>query len=84
MPNISWIDEENATGELAEVYASWFRANPGRKQIPFILKCFSHRPDFLKHLIDFIYPLQFKDGHLTRRVKEMIATFVSALNQCLY
>ena len=28
--------------------------------------------------------LHFSEGHLTRRQKEMIATYVSALNQCLY
>jgi hypothetical protein len=52
--------------------------------MPDILKCFSLRPDFLRHVIDFSYPLHFSDGHLTRRVKESIATYVSGLNACKY
>jgi hypothetical protein len=52
--------------------------------MPEILKCLSLRPDFLKSVIDFSYRLHFSDGHLTRRVKEMIATLVSAINQCPY
>lgn len=84
MPFINWIDDDKATGEVAEIYSAWKSANPERDQMPAILKCFSQRPDFLKALIDFTYPLHFSDGHLTRRQKEMIATYVSALNRCLY
>jgi Carboxymuconolactone decarboxylase family len=84
MPFIKWVEDNEATGEVADVYSAWSAANPQRQEIPEILKCFSLRPDFLKSVVDFTYPLHFQDGHLTRRVKEMIATFVSALNQCLY
>jgi hypothetical protein len=52
--------------------------------MPGILKCFSQRPDFLQSVMDFSYRVHFSDGHLSRRVKEMIATYVSALNQCPY
>jgi alkylhydroperoxidase family enzyme len=83
-PLIHWIDDDEATGAVAEVYNAWKAANPQRERIPGILKCFSARPDFLKAVADFSYSLHFQDGHLTRRVKEMIATFVSALNQCPY
>ncbi|MBC8354723.1 MAG: carboxymuconolactone decarboxylase family protein [Planctomycetes bacterium] len=84
MPFIDWINEEDATGDVAEVYNAWKAANPQRDRVPEILKCFSLRPDFLKAVVDFSYELHFQDGHLTRRIKEMIATFVSALNQCPY
>lgn len=84
MPFIKWVDDEDATGEVADVYAAWKAANPQRDRIPDILKCFSLRPDFLKAVVDFSYPLHFQDGHLTRRIKEMIATYVSGLNQCPY
>ena len=83
-PRIHWIDEQGASGALAELYARWFENNPGRTEIPGILKCFSQRPDFLRDVIEFSYRVHFSDGHLTRRVKEMIATYVSALNQCPY
>ena len=82
MTHIRWIEENEATGEAAEVYASWKAANPGRERVPDILKCFSLRPDFLSQVMDASYNVHFTDGHLTRRVKEMIATLVSGLNQC--
>jgi alkylhydroperoxidase family enzyme len=84
MPNIEWIEDDDATGQAAEVYAAWKKANPGRTQMPGILKCFSQRPDFLKQVIDFGNTIHFSEGHLTRRTKEMIATLVSGLNQCPY
>ena len=84
MPHIGWVEDEQASGLVAEVYAAWKAANPGRERMPDILKCFSARPDFLRQVIDFSYSLHFRDGHLTRRVKEMIATYVSALNRCPY
>ena len=84
MPRISWIEDENASGDLAEVYSHWKKEQPDRDCIPDILKCFSMRPDFLKSVIGFSCSLHFSDGHLDRRTKEMIATFVSGLNQCPY
>ncbi|MEW4566426.1 carboxymuconolactone decarboxylase family protein [Tautonia sp. JC769] len=48
------------------------------------MKCFSLRPDFFRDVVAFSDRLHFSEGHLTRRIKEMIATYVSALNQCPY
>jgi hypothetical protein len=81
---IETVSERDATGELKEIYDAWFAKNPGRKEFPGILKCFSQRPDFLRDVISFSYGTHFQDGHLTRRLKEMIATYVSGLNQCPY
>ena len=84
MPRIRWIDESEATGDVAAAYAEWMAANPGRPQIPDILKCFSLRPDFFREVVAMSDGLHFSEGHLTRRIKEMIATYVSALNLCPY
>ncbi|MBI5761546.1 MAG: carboxymuconolactone decarboxylase family protein [Planctomycetales bacterium] len=84
MPNIEWIDERHATGELADFYREWFERNPERTEIPGIMKCFSQRPDFLRDVMLSSYRVHFSDGHLDRRTKEMIATYVSALNKCRY
>jgi hypothetical protein len=84
MPRIGWIDESSAEGPLGEFYRDWLAKNPGRPEIPGILKCFSHRPDFLADVMAFSSRVHFSDGHLTRRTKEMIATFVSGLNRCEY
>ena len=84
MPFIRWIDDHEATGKVAEIYSAWKQANPHRSKMADILKCFSPNPQLLQAIIDFTYPLHFSEGHLSRRQKEMIATLVSGLNQCLY
>ena len=83
-PLIKWTNEQQATGDLSQIYHEWFSRNPGRKEIPDILKCFSQRPDFLRDVIAFSSRVHFSDGHLDRRTKEQIATYVSALNRCRY
>jgi len=83
MPRIAWTDEAAAEGLLAEIYDEYLRSS-GRREIPQILKCFSARPDFLRQVIEFSRTIHFSDGHLTRRTKEMIATYVSGLNRCPY
>ena len=84
MTFIRWINEDQAEGEVGSLYEDWRAANPHRDRVPDILKCFSHRSDVLKSMLELTYPLHFSDGHLTRRTKEMIATLVSGLNQCHY
>ncbi len=84
MPHIQWFDDDEATGELARIYQAYKATRPDRPNMPGILKCFSQRPDFLERVIQFSNELHFSDGHLPRRTKEMIATLVSALNQCPY
>ena len=49
-PKSSSLKTRDATGEVAEVYDEW-RAKSGRQQMPGILKCFSHRPDFLRDVM---------------------------------
>ena len=83
MARIQWIEEDAATGEAAEAYRDWMEQT-GRDRIPGILKCMSLRPDFFRQVVDFSNTLHFSEGHLTRRVKEMIATYVSGLNRCPY
>ena len=84
MSNLNWIEEAEATGRVEEIYRNWRDANPDRESVPEIFKCFSLRPDLLKFIVDVSYSVHFSDGFLTRRVKEMIATLVSGLNQCPY
>ncbi len=84
MPFIDWIDESEATGDVAEGYAFYFKNRPDRQRVADIIKCFSHRPDFMKQVMDFSWAVHFADGHLSERVKEMIATLVSGENRCPY
>lgn len=82
--HIRLIQESTAEGDAAVVYAEWFAANPGRLFVPDILKCFAYRPDFFRDVDAFSGRVHFQAGHLSYRVKEMLATFVSALNHCRY
>ena len=83
MARIRWVEEAAATGPAAEVYGEYMAAT-GREFVPDILKCFSLRPDFLRQVMAFSNTVHFSEGHLSRRVKEMIATYVSGLNRCPY
>ena len=80
---IQLIEDADATDDVAAVYDEW-RAKSGRQKMPGILKCFSHRPDFLRDVMKFSDTVHFSEGHLTRRTKEAIASWVSYLNRCPY
>jgi uncharacterized peroxidase-related enzyme len=77
------VEEADATGEVAEAY-QYFREHFGRPTVPGILKCFSSSPEMLKIILQLGSTLVFSDGVLGRRTKEMIATYVSSLNECPY
>jgi uncharacterized peroxidase-related enzyme len=77
------IEDAEATGETAAAYDFW-RAGSGRQQVPGIIKCFGARPDFLQQVVQFSNTIHFSEGHLSRRHKEMIASYVSYLNRCPY
>jgi hypothetical protein len=77
------IEDAEAAGDTAAAYDYW-RAGSGRKQVPGIIKCFGSRPDFLRQVVDFSNTIHFSEGHLARRHKEMIASYVSYLNRCPY
>ncbi len=80
---IDLIEDADATDEVAKVYDEW-RAQSCRQKLPGILKCFSHRPDFLREVMIFSNIVHFSEGHITRRTKETIASWVSWLNRCPY
>ena len=75
------IEDNEATGDTAAAYDFW-RAGSGRQQVPGIIKCFGARPDFLRQVVEFSNAVHFSEGHLSRRHKEMLATYVSSLNRC--
>jgi hypothetical protein len=77
------IEDAEASGEVAAAYDFW-RAGSGRQQVPGIIKCFGARPDFLRQVVEFSNKIHFSEGHLNRRHKEMIASYVSFLNRCPY
>jgi uncharacterized peroxidase-related enzyme len=82
-PTLPVVEESNASGEVAALYQH-FRSHFGRPDVPGILKCFATHPPLLRHMMDLSESLIFAEGALTRRQKEMIATFVSVENSCPY
>ena len=80
---IKIIEDGEATSDVAAAYDFW-RAGSGRRQVPGIIKCFGARPDFLRQVVEFSNTVHFSEGHLSRRHKEMIASYVSYLNRCPY
>jgi uncharacterized peroxidase-related enzyme len=81
--NISIVEEDAATGAVAEAYAD-YRTRFGREHVPGILKCFATHPPLLKQMIELASSLLFVESLLTQATKEMIATYVSSLNACAY
>lgn len=82
MARIKMVEESEARGPLADMYAT-SKAHSAAKVVPEILRTMSLRPDFLK-AIDKASHLHFTDGALSRAEHEMIASYVSALNRCRY
>jgi uncharacterized peroxidase-related enzyme len=77
------VEEDAATVAVAEAYAD-YRTRFGRDQVPGILKCFATHPPLLEQMIALASTLLFTESHLSRKVKEMIATYISVLNACPY
>ena len=75
--------ETEAAGDLAKAF-EYFRQQTGRTQVPAIVRCYSFDPQLLMRMIDFAQPLLFSEGLLGRRIKETIATWISARNRCPY
>lgn len=82
MARIKMVEESEAAGELAELYAA-AKSRSVAKVVPDILRTMSLRPDFLA-AIDGASRLHFTDGALTRAEHELIASYVSAINRCRY
>ncbi len=82
MPRIKWITDEEATGKVLEAFREVRRRYGGN--LGEETRCFSLRPDLMKLTTDLFVAGHFRPGFLSKRQKEMIATYVSALNQCHY
>ena len=81
---MSWIheiEESDATGDIADVYA---RLREERGRVANILKVHSLRPPALVHHLDLYMGLLFGPGGLSRAQRELIAVVVSRANRCAY
>ena len=80
-PRIAWVEEDEAEGQVAELYAE-VRQRFG--QVAPIIKTFSPHPDALAALLHLIRVHFAAGGALTRAQREMIATYTSCLQGCHY
>jgi len=79
MARIKWVNETDP--EAATAYRM---VGGGRRPVAGILKTMSLRPELLEGINRVAGMAHFTDGALPRRTKEMIATYVSAINHCKF
>ncbi|MEX2236322.1 MAG: hypothetical protein WEB00_02115 [Dehalococcoidia bacterium] len=83
MPRIKWVEDDEAEGRLAEIFAYYRENSAMGKRVPDMIRTMSLRPDFLEAIMK-ASDLHFSDGALSRAQHEMIASYVSAINRCHY
>ena len=82
MSFIREIEPDAAEGALKEVYERLMAARNGR--LPPVMKILELKPELLNRLEKLNSTISFGGSSLGRRREEMIATMVSALNECHY
>lgn len=81
MPHIRLIEVDEATGDLAEEYS----AAIGRAGKVFnIVKAMCLNPRVLNRSMELYKAIMFGPSGLTRQERELLATVVSATNECYY
>lgn len=80
-PRIAWVEENDAKGRVAELYAEAHRMF-GR--VSPIVKTFSGHPDALAGMLAMCQVHFAEDGALSRAQREIIATHAAALQGCHY
>ena len=81
---MAWIkttSEQEATGELKEVYGTIRKSFP---MVPNIMQSLSFKPAVLSAVARVFTTGTFGASSLSRVQEETIATVVSSLNQCHY
>ena len=81
--NLSLVDERTASEEVRALFAQ-YRERFARSDLPGIVLCFATNSVLLKGMLEIAENLLFGDSLLSRRHKEMIATYVSRQNACPY
>lgn len=81
MPWIKVIEENEAEGEVKEIYDS---IKKSRRKLSNIMQIQSLMPEVMKSHMDLYLSVMFNKSSITRDEKELIAVVVSTLNDCLY
>ena len=81
MPHLQLIEPEDAAGLLAEEYeAAMGRAG----KVYNIVRSMSLNPAVLRRSMELYKAIMFGPSGLTRQERELLATVVSATNECYY
>jgi alkylhydroperoxidase/carboxymuconolactone decarboxylase family protein YurZ len=83
MAAVTMIAEEDATGQVREIYAD-IKATLGIDFVPNLYKVMALKPDFLAASWGKSRAVMVASGTLDRLTKEIIAVAVSAVNGCVY
>ena len=81
MPHLELIDPDDASGLLAEEYAA---AVDRAGKIFNIVRSMSLSPESLRASMGLYKAIMFGPSRLTRQERELLATVVSATNECYY
>jgi hypothetical protein len=81
MARIGWVEFAEAQGRIRELYDE---EAAGRPDVAGIVKSFSQRAEALDGMLRMSTVHFGEGGALTRAQREMIATYVSALNDCYF
>ena len=82
MSHIHVVPKDEATGDLKRIYADLIANSGGR--LPPVLQLLSLHPQALERLTALNQAVTFGGSTLGRRREEMLATAVSAWNDCHY
>jgi uncharacterized peroxidase-related enzyme len=81
--NLPLVDERTASADLRALFTR-YRERFARTDLPGIVLCFATNSALLKAMLEIAENFLFGGSLLSRRHKEMIATFVSRQNSCPY
>lgn len=81
-PRVRLIEEQEATGRLAELYAQVKEAT-GLDFVPDMFRLVSTRPELLETVLKGYVGI-FGHGVLPRQTRELISAWTSRVNQCPY
>jgi len=81
VPHLDLIDPDDASGLLAEEYAA---AVDRAGKIFNIVRSMSLSPESLRASMGLYKAIMFGPSRLTRQERELLATVVSATNECYY
>jgi uncharacterized peroxidase-related enzyme len=81
--NLPLVDERAASSEVKLLFAK-YRKRFSRAELPGIVLSFATNPVLLEAMLQIAEGLLFGETQLSRRHKEMLATYISRQNTCAY